>query len=181
MKKVIINIIKSVSYIIFIALFFTFFRGAEVHGSSMYPVLEEGDFFLLFNTRNVSYGDIISLYSKNMDTVLCKRVIGLSGDRIELRDGVLYRNGVHIEESYILNNDTSNINITVSDNEVFVLGDNRVVSMDSRSFGCVSVDDIIGKLLFKAPMKMKTFKYLIIVVMLVLGVLWLRELKNESR
>ncbi len=81
---------------------------------------------------------------------LLKRVIGLPGDIISIEGGTVYRNGIALEESYIkgiTDKKTVDYPLTVPDQMVFVLGDNRENSSDSRSFGVVEFDSIEGKIL----------------------------------
>lgn len=156
MKQFVNFVIEIACLLVFVSVFFSLFRGAEVHGSSMYPFLKDGDFFIVFKTNNIDYGDIISVDSSELHKIICKRVIGLEGDKIELKNGVLYRNDEFVEESYVQNkNDSDNMSVVVGVNEVFVMGDNRPVSLDSRQIGCLGVDDIVGKLFVKSPVGVK--------------------------
>lgn len=85
--------------------------------------------------------------------ILIKRVIGVENDVMSIYDGNVYRNGVQLEEDYTLEGYTTGelYDYVVPENEVFVMGDNRSVSLDSRSaeVGAVSEDDIIGKAFFR--------------------------------
>ncbi len=89
-----------------------------------------------------------------------KRVIGLPGDTIELFDGKVYRNGDELDEPYLNPDDKPNYEangirlspdnkITVPEGHIFVMGDNRNNSSDSRSIGPVPIENVIGKLKFK--------------------------------
>ena len=76
-----------------------------------------------------------------------KRVIGLPGDHIQIKDGKVYKNGQELNEPYLDNNTKTEAtgvfqDITVPENAVFAMGDNRGVSMDSRVFGCVPREKI---------------------------------------
>ncbi len=78
-----------------------------------------------------------------------KRVIGLSGDHIEIKDdGYVYRNGEKLEETYTKDGTTSQngkyINLIVPENTIYVMGDNRLESKDSRYFGCIPIDKVDG-------------------------------------
>lgn len=127
--------------------------------------------------RPIDHGDIIVFYSvETPDLHLVKRVIGVPGDRIHLRDGVVYRNGEALKEPYVIHSvgdyipyrdnfpavspslagDTvvpgwpprNGDDIVVPPNHYFVMGDNRDVSHDSRYFGCIPQENIIGRPLF---------------------------------
>jgi signal peptidase I len=83
---------------------------------------------------------------------LVKRVIGVAGDEIDIQDGYVYINGERLEESYV-NGITlpGNVKlpITVGEGELFVIGDNREVSRDSRDFGPIDVKQVEGKAVFR--------------------------------
>jgi len=86
------------------------------------------------------------------DDHLIKRVIGIPGDLIDIRDGYLYINGVQQSEPYIKGQTDSKemeVPATVPPGSVFVMGDNREVSLDSRSFGFVRYDQVEGKAVFR--------------------------------
>lgn len=83
---------------------------------------------------------------------LIKRVIGIEGDVIEIKDGAVYRNGKKLEEPYVAG-ETSDKGlaspVTVGKNELFVMGDNRSVSIDSREIGMVKISHVEGKAIFR--------------------------------
>jgi len=79
-----------------------------------------------------------------------KRVIGEPGDLLEYIDGKVHRNGNELEEDYIKENMLFPFEtIVVPENHVFVLGDNRNNSYDSRDIGTVPIDHVLGKVLFR--------------------------------
>ncbi|WP_304943843.1 signal peptidase I [Vallitalea guaymasensis] len=91
-----------------------------------------------------------------------KRVIGLSGDKVDIKDGKVFVNGEQLEESYTKGmTDARNIEfpLVVPEGQLFVLGDNREYSCDSRNFGCIDKDNIEGKVVFRLwPLnKMRAF------------------------
>lgn len=132
-----------------------------VGSGSMEPTIQTGS-FVIFNrlryvTKNVERGDIIAFWSDDGNSsdeeskVYLKRVVGIAGDEIEFHDGVMYLNGMQCEESYIPDGvqTTCDKTFIVPNGCVFVLGDNRENSMDSRYWGdpYVNLEDIIGKYL----------------------------------
>jgi len=85
----------------------------------------------------------------NPDEDYIKRVIGLPGDEIQVLEGVVYVNSQALDEPYISAPPISDMRPTVvPEGQVFVMGDNRNVSSDSRSWGPLPVDDIVGKAIF---------------------------------
>ena len=133
-------------------LFRVLFGLALVHGTSMEPNYHEGE-ILLFNRLDHSYdcGDVIVLKSELLDDHnhqkhLIKRIIAVEGDVVRIVNGVVYINGEALEEDYT-NPDNFNMpEQTIGPNQVFVLGDNRPNSNDSRfeSVGNICVDDVDG-------------------------------------
>jgi signal peptidase I len=134
----------------------------EVKGSSMVPtyqpagdrVLTDGVFFKLMG--GPERGDIVILDRAATngagDEALIKRVIGLPGERLEVRQGSVYINNKLLNEPYIKNHGGYNYPSTVLGSECyFVLGDNRPVSLDSHYFGCITRDQIVAKVLLTYP------------------------------
>lgn len=113
-----------------------FFDTARVVGSSMVPTLENGDFLLVnkigYRLGEPEFGDIVILEANAQDEYV-KRVIGLPGDTIEVKDQVAYRNGEALDEPYINPGTYPDYpKITVPEGKYFVMGDNRGNSKDSR-------------------------------------------------
>lgn len=142
--------------ILFLVIIQYVFSVTKVVGSSMYPTLKDEELLILnkfkYRMSDVKRGDIISL--KYADTkYLIKRVIGLPGETIEIKDSKLYINNQIIEESYISSElkykDFSLEELGYSkipENMYLVLGDNRVNSLDSREIGLIKKEDINGKI-----------------------------------
>ena len=125
-----------------------------VHQESMEPTLLEGDRILLsrltYHFREPKVGDVVVFDSPlNESEDLVKRVVGVTGDRVGVKDGDLFVNGVAIPEPYLASQDFAGSlpEQIVPEGHVFVMGDNRDVSGDSRSFGPVSMERIIGEAL----------------------------------
>jgi signal peptidase I len=125
-----------------------------VHQESMEPTLLEGDRILLsrltYHFRGPKVGDVVVFDSPlNESEDLVKRVVGVAGDRVAVADGDLYVNGVPMMEPYLFDQDFTGTmpEQIVPEGHVFVMGDNRDVSGDSRSFGAISTERIIGEAL----------------------------------
>lgn len=126
----------------------------QVTGNSMSPTFQQGDILIAYKTDDFTTGDLIAFYYNNK--ILVKRVIARAGDWVDIDDeGNVYVNDVVIEEPYISEKDLGDCNIDlpyqVPESRVFVMGDNRSVSIDSRntSVGCVSSEQIVGKIEFR--------------------------------
>lgn len=124
-----------------------------VNGTSMQPLYQENDFLIsskiAYKNMTPQRGDVVIIDGTNYghDMYFIKRVIGLAGDTVKIKDGQLFINNQAVHEDYIgeaMNSDFAEI--TVADNFVFVLGDNRNNSLDSRIIGSVSIEDIQGKI-----------------------------------
>ena len=126
----------------------------KVSGTSMEPNLNTDDIIMGVKTNSFSTGDICCFYYNNK--LLLKRVIANAGDWVEIdQDGYVYVNGARIDEPYVQELSYGICDITypyqVPDGQVFVLGDNRATSVDSRSsvIGCIDVNEIVGKVLLR--------------------------------
>lgn len=144
--------------LIFITCLYIFVcRTVDVHGSSMETTLVNGERLLLSSLPyKPQYEDIVVISRGNEDEPLIKRIIGLPGDtiRIDAQTGAVYRNDELLQEPYIhAPTDPEQMTgpVTVPPEMVFVMGDNRAKShsLDSRTFGCVSQENVIGKVVFR--------------------------------
>lgn len=139
-----------------------FIRPTVVKEHSMEGTLHENDYIFLnlqaYRFGEPKSGDIIVFHSDlttaaGKEKLLIKRIIGLPGDTISISGGSVYRNGVALEEPYTLEGYTDGEmeEITVPEDCIFVMGDNRQNSIDSRdpSVGCVSMDRVMGKAFFR--------------------------------
>lgn len=123
----------------------------QIYGSSMSPTLEEGDIVVSIKSKNYETGDIVAFYYNNK--ILIKRVIASSGDWVDLdEDGTVYVNGEKLDEPYVKDKAFGECDLElpyqVPESRIFVMGDHRSVSVDSRSkaVGCVAEEQIVGKL-----------------------------------
>ena len=149
--------VLTICFTVVVFLFcFLFFRPTVVSGSSMNPTLSSNDLLLLNGvSQKLGYGDIAVIRREN-DTLLIKRVIGLAGDTIYINedDGCVYRNGERLDEPYALFPTPAQQllgEVSVPLGHIFVLGDNRVNSHDSRynDIGMIPLDSVIGKAVYR--------------------------------
>lgn len=134
----------------------------QVQGMSMEHALHTHDRLILskvtYKLRHIERGDIIAFHSVTGNNIdLIKRVIGLPGDRIKIQLGKVYINDKELAEPYIIDATNTWTNGFINDGEeyfvpqemLFVLGDNRPHSLDSREFGPVPISSIIGTAVFR--------------------------------
>ena len=126
-----------------------------VSGTSMYPTLEDGQVIFSDDTKEIERADIVtSHFPPHMvdreEDLMVKRVIGIPGDELFIDTTGVYIDGQKLEEDYLTEEAKENssfgdrvISITLQENEYFLMGDNREVSSDSRSFGVVTKDRIL--------------------------------------
>ena len=126
----------------------------RVTGTSMTPTLQNDQVIICNKLAECQKGDVVAFYYNNK--ILIKRVIGVAGDVIDISgDGVVSVNGEPLDEPYVselaLGECDIELPYQVPDNRIFVMGDHRSVSIDSRStsVGCVAIENVIGKVLFR--------------------------------
>ncbi len=169
------DVLETISFVgsLFIVVYLFILQPNQVKGQSMEPNFHNGDYILTskitYKFRKIKRGDVIILKSpKNPEIEFIKRIVGLPGDRIMVKDGYLYVNGQRWEEPYA-NHPTNTWEggflregeeFIVPEGYVFVLGDNRPRSSDSREFGPIPIQDIIGVVFYRyfPPNKMGPIK-----------------------
>lgn len=126
----------------------------QIAGNSMEPTLHNNDIVVLVKTNHYQTGDLCSFTWNNR--TLIKRVIGVPGDWIEIdKDGTIYLNGKQLDEPYVTDKSLGECDIEfpyqVPENSLFMVGDHRESSIDSRNtvIGSVNYDQIVGKVFFK--------------------------------
>ncbi len=161
----VVDIIETVvvAAAIFVVVYLFLLQPHQVRGASMKPNFSDGEYIL---TDKISYrfgqpkrGDVIIFTSPtDPDVDFIKRIIGLPGEKVKIQDGKVTvindqnKNGFVLDEPYETLGPTAggkeapqNTEVTIAENEYFVLGDNRLESFDSRSWGNLPKKNIIGK------------------------------------
>ncbi len=126
-------------------------RTPQVSGLSMAPRIASGEYVLIntvaYRVGRPERGDVVAFrHERSAPSVYLKRVIGLPGDRVQIRNGIVFVNGNRLREPYVRYPDGRSFKpLTVPDGELYVLGDNRANSDDSRFWGFVGEPEVIGK------------------------------------
>lgn len=125
----------------------------QVTGTSMSPTLQEGQVLMASKGHDFKTGDVIAFYYNNK--ILVKRVIAMPGDWVNISEnGTVYVNDIAIDEPYLKEKALGDCNIElpyqVPESKIFVMGDNRSVSLDSRNtaIGCISEEQVVGRITF---------------------------------
>ena len=153
----------ALGMVIFVFIRIFFFSNYVVEGESMLPTLEEGNKVVVnklgYETSDLDRFDVI-VFHANEEEDFVKRIIGLPGDKIEYREDVLFVNDKKVSEPFLkqyrqdspggyLTGDFTIEDLTgsarVPEGKLFVLGDNRLGSWDSRQFGFISAEEVVGK------------------------------------
>ena len=160
-RKLLRNTISSLIVVAAIAVLVSmlFLPVLRVTGTSMPPTLQNDELVVCRKRGTFQSGDIIAFYFNNK--ILLKRVIGVAGDIIDIDDsGTVYVNGEALEEPYLNEKALGECDIElpyqVPDERVFVMGDHRSTSVDSRStaVGCVAEEAVVGKVILRVwPVK----------------------------
>ena len=126
----------------------------QIFGSSMTPTMSNGDIVFSLKTAEFQQGDVVAFYYNNK--ILVKRVIAGPADWVDIAaDGTTFVNGKQLNEPYVSEMAYGDTNIElpyqVPDGKIFVMGDHRTTSVDSRNtaVGCVAQEQVVGKILFR--------------------------------
>jgi signal peptidase I len=149
--RTVVSVTLQIAALAFIAIAF-FMRVPQVSGLSMAPHIASGEVVLIntldYRFRAPARGDIIAFRHNSGDSseVFIKRVVGIPGDRVRIDRGAVYVNGNALREPYVQYADQRSFpERTVPEGSLYVLGDNRAASDDSRFWGFVAKSDVIGK------------------------------------
>ena len=126
----------------------------QIYGSSMTPTMDEGDIIVSVKQTDFETKDVIAFYFNNK--ILVKRVIARSGQWVDMdEEGNVYVNGKILDEPYVTEKAVGECDISfpyqVPEGRIFVMGDYRSVSIDSRNttVGCIAEEQIVGKLVYR--------------------------------
>lgn len=143
--KLIKDLIPYIVIIIVVILIRTFIvTPVKVNGTSMYPTLKGNEVMLLNKLGRIDRFDIVVLKIDEENDNLIKRIIGLPGETIEIKDNHIYINDELLEDTYGYGVTYNIDKVILEEDEYFILGDNRQVSLDSRVFGKIKRKEIKG-------------------------------------
>lgn len=155
-KKIFSDWVMPIAFAIILAILINnfLFYNVRIPSESMYPTIKIGDRITVtrvYNKSNLKRGDIIVFYSYELKDRLIKRLIGLPGDEIDIKDnGQVFINGNKSEEPYVVYNEELDKRFKVPQDKYLFLGDNRASSLDARKWENPYIDgkDIKGKARF---------------------------------
>ena len=134
------DLIKIIIHVLLAVVFVLNFKIIRVNGQSMSPTLDNGQVILTSrHTDDLKRNSIVIV--KYNDELIVKRIAALENDTVVMKDDAVFVNGVKLSNSSYEGEDMS---ITLKKGEVFILGDNHKVSLDSRYFGTISTDMIVS-------------------------------------
>ncbi len=155
-RRMLSNTVSSLIVVAAVAVLISmlFLPVLRVTGTSMAPTFMNDELVICNKRGNFKSGDVVAFYFNNK--ILLKRVIGTAGDVIDIKeDGTVYLNGEVLDEPYVNEKALGECDIKlpyqVPDNRIFVMGDHRSTSIDSRStsVGCIADEYIIGKVILR--------------------------------
>lgn len=154
LRVIVITLIVTYGVLYFVQI-------SRVYGTSMVPTFHEGNIVLVdkvfYKRGEPERNDIVVVDYRDAnqnETFIIKRVVAVGGDHLEIKDNQVYLNGEILQEDYINGTMTNNedMSIDIPEGKVFVMGDNRNNSLDSRRLGYFDFeDDVIGKVFFTVP------------------------------
>jgi len=158
MKRVIKEIIQFTLIAVLIVLPFRLFIAQPfvVNGESMFPTFHNGDYLIVdqlsYHFKTPDRGSVVIFrYPYEPSKFFIKRIIGLPGETVAINQGIVtitnaeYPEGLTLDNSYVTEESPDNLTITLTDTEYFVMGDNRSGSSDSRAWGPLDEEFLIGR------------------------------------
>lgn len=150
--KIIKELIPYVVILIVVILIRSFIvTPIKVNGMSMYDTLDGNEIMILWKLGDINRYDMVVadlIIDGKKDDTLIKRVYGLPGEKIKCENGIIYINDKRIEDEFAYGKTNDFEEVILNNNQYFLLGDNREISLDSRIFGPVLKKDIDGKTSF---------------------------------
>jgi len=158
------DILETITFVgsLFVVMYLFIMQPNQVKGPSMEPSFYTGEYIftskVTYKLRDYKHGDVVVFHAPdNPDQEYIKRIVGLPGDTVEVRDGTVLINNKVLNETYIAARTTlttdgfleNNSPIVVPSGTVFVMGDNRPRSSDSREFGPIAQSSIIGQVFYR--------------------------------
>ncbi len=162
----------SLYYIVLIlamVLYLTFFKTACVSGESMRPTYDDGDMLLLKRTHDIKTGDVVAVKSDRLGYVLCKRVIGLPNQTVDIDDTLIKVDGKLLDEPYIKDCFFGEYLTVVAEDKFFAMGDNRNNSTDSRQLGTLDKEDVVGVVVHQFVFNQDNIKGVAVALWAILG------------
>ncbi|MGL4363170.1 MAG: signal peptidase I [Cellulosilyticaceae bacterium] len=155
--KKIKEISKEIAIVVAVVILINTFviQSHQVKGNSMLPTLKENDLIIMnkwiYNFQKPTYNEIIGFYAENLNKKIVKRIVGLPGDVINIKDGIMYCNDEPIRvysDDDILGGGNIQYPITILEDMYFVIGDNYNNSTDSRhkDIGLIETKQILGRI-----------------------------------
>ena len=148
-----IGVVLLLTFLVLVNLFAQFYSVVRYYGDSMRPSLRNGQVLFVRKTQEVEEGDVVAFYYNNK--ILIRRVISMGGDSITIdSSGNVFIDGEELEEPYVENRSIGQCDLDfpydVPVGQIFLMGDDRVISMDSRlsQIGTISADRLLGKVVF---------------------------------
>lgn len=160
----VMDILETIVFIgsLFIVIYLFIAAPNQIKGASMEPSFYNGEYIMTskitYRFRKPHRGDVIVFQSlRNPDIDYIKRIIGLPGDKVEVKNSEVYVNDIMLTERYISEKTNlweggfvrENVPLVVPENMIFVMGDNRPRSSDSREFGPIPIQSIIGEVFYR--------------------------------
>ena len=139
--SIVVSLIIIIPFRLYVVSLFT------VSGETMSPTYNNGDYVLINKfSKDFSRGDVVVFrYEEHASSFFIKRIVGLPGEKVEIRNGKVFIDGQALNETYYSGETPGNTSVTLSQNQYFVLGDNRGKSLDYLDFGPIDKSNIEGK------------------------------------